>query len=130
MTRRRRKNKVIKKTAEQPKGKNNCNEMQSYMKLGKKIRCTNGQVKQRREYPLKKQHAKTGKNTKKHNKCNPFNCIHEMNDGTTSLKYNHTGTRKQPKNYPRMNKEDSTTKKTTQITKNCNESPFISFNKQ
>ena len=79
MTRRRRKNKVIKKTAEQPKGKNNCNEMQSYMKLGKKIRCTNGQVKQRREYPLKKTACQNRKKYKKTQQMQPIQ-LHTRNE--------------------------------------------------
>ena len=48
-------------------------------------------------------------------KHNPFDCIHEMNDISTSLKSNHTVTRKQPKNYPWTNKEDNITMKTTQM---------------
>ena len=62
----------------------------------------------------RQQHAKTEDKLQKTTmKCNPFDCVHKMNDGTTSLKHNHMKTRRQPKTYPWTNKEDNTTTTTT-----------------
>ena len=90
VTKRRRNNELLKKTERINNHKNaiihevgeNNKKYQLMSKKDKKM------PKQKR-----KQHSKTKEKITKHTtKCNPFDCVHEMNDGTTSLKHNHTET--------------------------------------